>query len=741
MKKPYQPFIATALTLALTATAQATSYPLINFQVDTSIPVMNSLTSNLSLSRGNASIDLQFAYNLKNGKFSCTTGSTVNGQPASCNGTQKDNNFTLAISSTLSHEKITLKGATNTATVKASYRGPLGKLTNTIVAADIQATPAPVSSAVTLMPTIDNKGKLTGSGVITSGYGVSHSSVALNGRMALKKKTLTWSIKYPSDKLNFSGKEVLDAWTGKLTGKIGPANISQTLSIPIIASTSRFHGTVTGAENIGNSPLENVAVVIRSDLNNDGSIGDGESKTVTTNAEGKFDTQFVTAADRRVTVDFNLAGYSQTPKMYAGVNLGTDVPISTTLRKLDDLTLTGVNAASDDNKLKLDNLPATITGLTGKVFNPVTEPSQFPGEFADNGGNMLISSVFTNIQAQDNQGNKVSELANDTELRIQVPSETWNTMKDLTPANGQIDVPMYYYDEATGQWKRSTSDGWLENDARVKLAETDLASVKDRSFTGPLFAVGNITHLSYWNIDWPIDTHQCVCGTIVDADGNPLAGAIVTARGITYSGSSAPVTTGVDGKFCIDVMRSEGPTDDLNDNGIKGELQKIALTVAYNDKYYQQAETTLPDTPASCPDAGCKQLGNIALNSLQQLTVKLCEITGQAVYSGSWDGIDPGIAADTPLANVMMFGMDTTMENWWTACTTNTSCIYFTNTDNLGKFTLKIPMLQGAELFGWKFTQDPSSSQGFQGQLDVSNCPTQPLTLKLDAWGYSTSGP
>jgi hypothetical protein len=95
---------------------------------------------------------------------------------------------------------------------------------------------------------------------------------------------------------------------------------------------------------------------------------------------------------------------------------------------------------------------------------------------------------------------------------MQVPKDTWNTLKDLRSGNAQVDVPLYYFDEQTGEWKRSTSDGWLEASTGEKIAENQLASIRGGSFAGAVYVAGLITHLSYWNLDWPVETHGCVTG-------------------------------------------------------------------------------------------------------------------------------------------------------------------------------------------------------------------------------------
>ncbi|MEQ1528221.1 MAG: hypothetical protein ABL925_02820, partial [Methylococcales bacterium] len=301
---------------------------------------------------------------------------------------------------------------------------------------------------------------------------------------------------------------------------------------------------------------------------------------------------------------------------------------------------------------------------------------------------------------------------------------------DLVAANNQIDVPLYYYDEATGEWKRSDSNGWLVDEAGAKLAESALSGLKNGSFTGNVYAAGNIAHLSYWNIDWPIETHGCVAGRLVDSLGNPVADAVVTASGTTYTGTSSPLTTSSSGRFCIDVMRSEAAGEDLNNNGIPGEQSQIAFTVFSNGKYYKFGPYTVPPTPATCSTSGCLELGDIKLEADKEVALTICTISGRVVYSGIAATGSTDTVKGAAIPGALVFAYDTASTTDFTSCYLNGSCSLFVQTDSSGNFELKVPILFGAELWTYSF-----NTNYFIGTMTVNGCPKEPLEVGADFYG------
>lgn len=113
--------------------------------------------------------------------------------------------------------------------------------------------------------------------------------------------------------------------------------------------------------------------------------------------------------------------------------------------------------------------------------------------------------------------------------------------------------PLCSFDEVSGEWQRDGRGILVDSDDQP-IAEDRLAAIKDGSYRGVIFASGEVDHFSYWNVDWPIDTHGSLSGTITVGPGiegpadEPAEGAQLTASGITYTGLSSPKTIGADGR-------------------------------------------------------------------------------------------------------------------------------------------------------------------------------------------------
>ena len=726
--------LASALfTVALLCSTQAgfAETTTIGFELPLPAPKMESLNSSFVTTGGTVGLVLALGYD-ETGKLKCLSGSTVDGAAATCTGKQAT---AYSLKVTAPGTTITLSGEIGGMTAKATYKNGKQKLLGPTVDVSQVVTTPPIPGQVVLSCEVDAKGKITGTGHIVSGYGNDPSgNGSLKGK--INKGKVSWNFTQGKRKLTFKGTQSGSTeWVGNITAVVPPAKMSGSATISLQQTqppaAAHFHGIVQLNDGMSPQAASGVTVTIRSDVNDDGTITDAETVTTTTDSSGVFDTQFNVVEGRQVMIDFDMSGYSKTPKVFASVTPGSDVLVNTTLRQLDPLTInTNLRKAdSKDGKLQLENLPQGVSSMNGRVFNPATESAQFPGAFADNSGNMLVSSVFSALEATDTSGARVttlSTLSDDTQtkLRMQVPPETWNTMKDLTAGNGKIDVPLYYYDEEDGNWKRSTSDGWLEDEGGATLPESALGSIQNGTYSGNLYAAGNITHLSYWNIDWPVETHGCVTARVVDTYGNPVSGAVLTARGITYTGVSSSVTTDSTGTFCTEVMKGS----------------QISIGVYANGKHYEIGPVAVPDNPATCAQGNCLDLGSVSLDAAHEVAVTLCDITGTVVYSGTSNGGDPGIQPNAPIDGAMVFANDSdTVQELEDCYLNNQGCVVYSITDASGHFALKVPVLLSADVNAFKSVTvgSPYTTLWFLGLTDTQGCPSAPVTIKADAYMYT----
>jgi hypothetical protein len=138
--------------------------------------------------------------------------------------------------------------------------------------------------------------------------------------------------------------------------------------------------------------------------------------------------------------------------------------------------------------------------LTGEVearvtyFNPLNEESTsaFPGGFnveiegEDEG--QFTTAGFVAIDMEVN-GTEVEQFNGDVNIDIKVPEGTMNPETGM-PVQPGDEIPVYSYDEDNGTWKFEGTTVVPEQDALGKSTGTHTVSIK------------NVTHLSYWNLDW-----------------------------------------------------------------------------------------------------------------------------------------------------------------------------------------------------------------------------------------------
>ena len=231
--------------------------------------------------------------------------------------------------------------------------------------------------------------------------------------------------------------------------------------------------------------------------------------------------------------------------------------------------------------------------VTGEVELVVTkiDPStddvmSFPGSFEmamNTDGNMVQLESF---------GFATYELTQDGEEVDLAPGETAR-IEFVLPANAQDQfdvgdtIPLWELDEETAMWMEVSPPG-------------DIVLASDGS--GLKAWVAEVDHFSSWNCDAPIEDRNCVTGT-VESDGAPVAGAQVTAVGLTYNGTSN-ARSDANGRFCIDVKRGSTASIEVRLNGSAVPVETTVVMV--------------PDSQASCATGGCLELpepSDISLDS------------------------------------------------------------------------------------------------------------------------------
>lgn len=446
---------------------------------------------------------------------------------------------------------------------------------------------------------------------------------------------------------------------------------------------------------------------------------------VSSNGTGEYTLKLNVDGPQTVVIAFRMDGYAP---LYRTLDVapGADIPLSVTLREMDALDCAvGDTCNIAGNRLSITGLPVGFSG-GARVFNPVTESDAFPGGFSDSTGALLLSGTFAVVELEDDLGDPISDLDAPVDLRMAFPQDTWSIVVDITPGNSQIDVPMYAFDESLGTWV-AEGMGVLEDADGALLLEADVALLKNGTYDGTVYARSSVNHFSYWNVDWPIESHTCITGTIVDENGDPAEGATVTVSGVTYGGTSTPQTVGPDGTFCVDVMKSEIVGEDVDQDGITNETQQVTIRVFHEGQIYEGGTFDSPEAQGTCSAGTCTDLGPIPLSEATRLTTTLCTINGDVLLDN----------AGVPGATVTGWDDSIPQEIYDALCGTG-ACLPAGSADGTGAYTLIVPVLSGVRLTA--FTQEIDGADQIlrYGQAFVPKCPTgdQDITL-TDGYAFT----
>jgi len=170
-----------------------------------------------------------------------------------------------------------------------------------------------------------------------------------------------------------------------------------------------------------------------------------------------------------------------------------------------EMTVAGDHAESADGAIILNGLDGDIATVFGRSYDPDENPDAFPGEFADDTGASLNSSVFLWISGQDGGGEQVDELSSPADLRLEVPQSQWVDLEDIFAGNERIDIPIYDFNYDTGMWE-AKADGWLVDEDGFPFAEDMQDEITSGAYGGRIYAafgISHISHFSFHNVDYP----------------------------------------------------------------------------------------------------------------------------------------------------------------------------------------------------------------------------------------------
>lgn len=223
----------------------------------------------------------------------------------------------------------------------------------------------------------------------------------------------------------------------------------------------------------------------------------------------------------------------------------------------------------------VDRQGNAIAGMVDVHLTPLNpadaaELAAYPGDgrARTSGGDTVQLETFGVVDVTVRQGDVDLTVADGMGVVVEFP------LPDPAPAEPPPTIALWGFDDAAGVWEE---EGIATLDA-------------DRGVY-----VGTITHLSPWNCDQPMEA-TCLKGEVVDAEGDPIAGAYVIASGLDYTGD-ASATSGEDGSFCVAVRKDS----DVN------------VTVWLPGGASQSRDVTSgsegTEIPAACDDPRCFDAG------------------------------------------------------------------------------------------------------------------------------------
>lgn len=98
---------------------------------------------------------------------------------------------------------------------------------------------------------------------------------------------------------------------------------------------------------------------------------------------------------------------------------------------------------------------------------------------------------------------------------------------------------------------------WLDETTSVWMQENSGLVQKSASAPGQLAWVAEVSHFTWWNIDWPWMDSRCIDVKIIDSEGKPRPNI---HGSVAYSGMSFEGDSSQSGEFCVELRLGESAT-------------------------------------------------------------------------------------------------------------------------------------------------------------------------------------
>lgn len=333
-------------------------------------------------------------------------------------------------------------------------------------------------------------------------------------------------------------------WEKRYRGIAGVVGVSLVLALVAGCGDSNSGGGTPAPATPAAGTVTGQVVSLANNAPVNGATVKTDTGTATTTADGKFSVS-APAGDRTI-VNVEATGFAEAFPI-ARVTSGQTTNLGV---KLVPIGVSETVSIAAGGTVSVPNSPARVTipanGLVpaaggtpaGSVavsltpINPAVEPNVMPGGFngiAAGGGSVqpLESGGAMQLDIRDSVGTRYT-LAPGTTATIRIPLGTQS-------ANPPTTMPLWYFDETEGLWRE---------DGTATLQGTGA----NRYYEGP------VTRVTYWNADLVLDS-IVVNGCVKDANGQPVANALVQTEGIDYTGTAVDATA-ADGTFSVAMRKS-----------------------------------------------------------------------------------------------------------------------------------------------------------------------------------------
>ncbi|MEO1269916.1 MAG: carboxypeptidase-like regulatory domain-containing protein [Myxococcota bacterium] len=466
-------------------------------------------------------------------------------------------------------------------------------------------------------------------------------------------------------------------------------------------------------------PEEGAAVVLSNDQNGDGAVDSGEQCTTTTDAQGRFSVECGAVTGRRMVLSITAPGASP---MYRTVDAqsGAQTQWQVTLREQQPLVCEGDQCALDSGAVIIGNVPDGISAQAWTLGSSATADER-PSESIDRSGNLLLPGVTAAVTWLDINGNPLPDLETPVTTWIRYPRAAWGRLDDMDSANSTIDLPLYLLDPLSGRWVRQGM-GTLVDVTGSAIDPAALETLQEGNWEGVAFVQAELALSGVWSVQWALETRSCVQG-VLNSDAVPVAGALVRLEGLGYDGRTAPALTDAQGSFCIETLRGEQNGEDLDRDGVAGEVYEARLEASVGgNQLFDLGSHMLRSDESACGEGGCLSLGEVGL-ATNVFEAGTCPVAGLVTdrFGQPVQGTQLHAWSQAELSDA------TFDELCGDGCTTETT------SDENGIFLLNgIPYMGTLTLYANTQEVLATRSRQFSGSLRLEECPTGSVTVVLD---------